>query len=406
MQSIPTITVLCGPIGAGVYFLKSWTEQRSIPVVPPLSGDTDLADAWATTLASHQDLGKSALAWLSRRTDRLAEDWGGRLAAMTPHDLVRLWQTHDLIADTAVSSVVARWLIERRVANERLTPQSLVKRLRTELLSDDNAGTHLVSALASLTPTEHWPALLLVPTTSSDPLTSLGKSIRILELWTTAVPLLAAAIVAPEDLVQTFLVQEQSSHSQAMVREGLVAVTGLDGGGLAERLAGQVAGGNVPTASIKRLQKEGVAEELAAPFMDAAQALAHPETPVHEDDARSAAERFLKDLLESLPETVGLFALNQRLEFKHGQSAAEVDFLAAQLKLVIELDGSYYHLTNPEAYRRDRRKDWQLQRHGYLVLRFLSDDVVQRLEEILDTIVAAVEFRRRFIQPGQDLEPS
>ncbi len=71
-----------------------------------------------------------------------------------------------------------------------------------------------------------------------------------------------------------------------------------------------------------------------------------------------------------------------------------MDLLAAPFRLVVELDGSYYHLRDSAAYRRDRRKDWELQRRGYLVLRFLSDDVVERLEEILDTILAAVELRR------------
>ena len=45
-------------------------------------------------------------------------------------------------------------------------------------------------------------------------------------------------------------------------------------------------------------------------------------------------------------------------------------------------------------YRRDRRKDLELQKHGYLVVRVLADDVVERLEEVMDTILAAVAFRR------------
>jgi very-short-patch-repair endonuclease len=48
---------------------------------------------------------------------------------------------------------------------------------------------------------------------------------------------------------------------------------------------------------------------------------------------------------------------------------------------------------NQDQYRRDRRKDWLYQRHGYLVLRFLAEDVVDDLESILATIVEAVAFR-------------
>ena len=44
-------------------------------------------------------------------------------------------------------------------------------------------------------------------------------------------------------------------------------------------------------------------------------------------------------------------------------------------------------LANPEAYRRDRRKDALLQENGYFVLRFLAEDVGKRLDLVLDTIV-------------------
>ena len=50
--------------------------------------------------------------------------------------------------------------------------------------------------------------------------------------------------------------------------------------------------------------------------------------------------------------------------------------------------------TDPEAFRRDRRKDLELQKQGYLVVRVLAEDVVERLEEVMDTILAAVAFRR------------
>ncbi|HJZ56059.1 MAG TPA: DUF559 domain-containing protein, partial [Gemmataceae bacterium] len=61
-------------------------------------------------------------------------------------------------------------------------------------------------------------------------------------------------------------------------------------------------------------------------------------------------------------------------------------------KVVVEVDGGHYHL-NPDQYRRDRHKDWLYQRHGYLVLRFLAEDVVDDLESILNTIVEAVALR-------------
>ncbi len=113
-----------------------------------------------------------------------------------------------------------------------------------------------------------------------------------------------------------------------------------------------------------------------------------------DDPARSAAERFLFEQLESLPETAGLFELNGTLDFRFGPTQwIEVDLVARSLKLAVEIDG-YHHFQDPEAYRRDRRKDLELQTHGYLVVRVLADDVVERFEEVKNTILATVAFRR------------
>ena len=65
-----------------------------------------------------------------------------------------------------------------------------------------------------------------------------------------------------------------------------------------------------------------------------------------------------------------------------------------KLALAVEIDG-YYHFQNADAYRRDRRKDFELQKQGFLVVRVLADDVVRRLEDVLDQILAAVASRRR-----------
>ncbi|MEI7892742.1 MAG: hypothetical protein WCI05_06600 [Myxococcales bacterium] len=46
--------------------------------------------------------------------------------------------------------------------------------------------------------------------------------------------------------------------------------------------------------------------------------------------------------------------------------AAEVDLLAQELRIAVEIDG-YYHFQGQAPYRRDRRKDFELQHRGYLV---------------------------------------
>ena len=106
--------------------------------------------------------------------------------------------------------------------------------------------------------------------------------------------------------------------------------------------------------------------------------------------ARSATEEFLFRRLETLAETRGRFVLNESLAIPFDQQGRlEVDLLCADARVAVELDGGQ-HLGDPEAYRRDRRKDQLLQEHGYFVLRFLAEDVGKCLEQVLDTILRVV----------------
>ena len=61
--------------------------------------------------------------------------------------------------------------------------------------------------------------------------------------------------------------------------------------------------------------------------------------------------------------------------------------------MAVELDGSQ-HLADPVAYRRDRRKDQLLQENGYLVLRFLAEDVGRELDLVLDAVIRALGYRQ------------
>jgi hypothetical protein len=147
------------------------------------------------------------------------------------------------------------------------------------------------------------------------------------------------------------------------------------------------------------LAASGLAEEVAEAFVTATRAVRNPTPEDVASDFRSVHEGFLYEQLESMHQTAGLFQPNRALDFRHGHLPAEGDLVCESLKLTIEVDGEHYHL-RPEQYRRDRRKDWLYQRHGYLVLRFLAEDVVGELEVILDTILEAVALRRASARPG------
>jgi very-short-patch-repair endonuclease len=107
--------------------------------------------------------------------------------------------------------------------------------------------------------------------------------------------------------------------------------------------------------------------------------------PPTEDDARSAAEAFLFAILNHRPQTRNRFRLNVSLDFHFGTRPAEGDLVATDARLVIEVDG-YYHFRGQEAYRRDRRKDAALQEHRWFVIRFLAEDVVCDVQNVVEQI--------------------
>lgn len=145
-------------------------------------------------------------------------------------------------------------------------------------------------------------------------------------------------------------------------------------------------------ASVRRLVRDGVDAPLARLFVHVAR---KPDPDAKGiERARSATEEFFYRRLESLTETAGRFQLNAQLPIPFdGWGNMEVDLLCLDTRLVVELDGGQ-HLANPDAYRRDRRKDALLQERGYFVLRFLAEDVGERLDMVLDTILRTLAHRR------------
>lgn len=142
-------------------------------------------------------------------------------------------------------------------------------------------------------------------------------------------------------------------------------------------------------ASVRRLIRDGVDAPLANLFVGATH------LPTDQARARSASEAFLFHSLQSLAETNGLFQLNRKLPIPFdGWSEMEVDLFCAELKLAIEIDGPQ-HLSDPVAYRRDRRKDALLQENGCHVLRFLAEDLGKHLDVTLDDIHRAIAHLRR-----------
>jgi len=141
-------------------------------------------------------------------------------------------------------------------------------------------------------------------------------------------------------------------------------------------------------ASVRRLVRDGVDSTLANLFVDVA--VVPPPNAEGANRARSASEAFLYRRLETLAATNGKFRLNSELPIPFdGWGRMEIDLLCASSRIAVELDGGQ-HLGDADAYRRDRRKDALLQENGYLILRFLAEDVGKHLDRVLDAILRAL----------------
>ena len=146
-------------------------------------------------------------------------------------------------------------------------------------------------------------------------------------------------------------------------------------------------------ASVRRLIRDGVDAPLANLFVHAARNPSPNAEGVAR--ARSATEAFFFRRLQSLPGTANRFRLNIDLAIPfEGSGRMEVDLIYSEARLIIELDGAQ-HLSDADAYRRDRRKDALLQENGYFVLRFLAEDVGKHLDRVLDMVLRTLAHQAR-----------
>jgi very-short-patch-repair endonuclease len=187
-----------------------------------------------------------------------------------------------------------------------------------------------------------------------------------------AIPSLAVAVSVSCEVMKAYLDTEPESHAKAFFREGLV---------------------DVEAGEIDPLTKDRTAPDPPPAAPDSAG-----------DHARSENERFLFAQLETRPQTAGLFVLNQKSDHRFGPKRLEIDLFSETYSIAIELDG-FHHFDDPEAYRRDRKKDLVLQRLGIFVLRFLADDVVSNLEQILATIDETIASQRSRLKGQKDRLP-
>ncbi len=364
---VPTVSVLVGPIGAGVGTWRRWAAASGRTTVVANRSLFPYAE-WVRSVADQVDLPAAAVHCLAQRAQCDPNELLAAWRAKTPADCERFWNNLAPNADDDLLRAAATLAVDQG-------SRTAVAAALSDL------GERIVPMIARIAPTANWPSVLFVAGSADDFLSVGPLAVK----WAMRVPALPIAVAVTTGVWDEFRTGAPDSRTKALLREGELWVPAIDAATVEQTLTEAGAAGS----AIAAVAAAGADAALLESALAAVRATAAPPANQTEDDrARSAAERFLLEFLESLPETAGRFELNATLDFKFGSRPAEVDLLCRSPRIAIELDG-YFHFLAPDGYRRDRTKDWELQRRGFVVLRFLAEDVIPQLESIRDRILEA-----------------
>jgi hypothetical protein len=365
---LPTVSVLVGPIGGGIRAWRRWVADTGRSVIVANGNLFPYAD-WVRIVAEQIDLPVAAVLCLAQRADRDPDEFLLAWRAKTAADRERFWSCLAPKPDDDLLRAVATLAVDQ---GSRITISAVLSSL----------GEKVVPMILRLAPSTKWPGIMFL-SRSTEEFLSTG---RVAMKWAMRVPALPVAIAVPAGVWDEFLITAPESRTKALLREGETPVPMIDAATFEHALTAAGAPGRTAAAVAADGADAAFLESAVAAVLATATS---PTTQAEDNRARSAAERFLFEFLESLPEAAGRFELNAVLDFRFGPRPAEVDLLCRSPRIAIELDG-YFHFLAPDGYRRDRTKDWELQRRGFVVLRFLAADVIPQLEMIRDRILDAL----------------
>ena len=176
-------------------------------------------------------------------------------------------------------------------------------------------------ALGELLAADRQPVLVLNPPTNSDEHAAaawIEQAASLLADLAIAQPRLSLCLLVEHDWLRIYLDKAAESRAKALVRESVVTIAARQPETSSERPRKDLGNtGSSPDQARARLVRRGAAARLLSLFDEAASAVdeLRPESsdPAKVDRARSAAERFLYERLEAMPETAGLFRLNETI---------------------------------------------------------------------------------------------
>lgn len=330
LQHVPTLSVLVGAPDAGDWVWASWHRRDSRKHwVASGSNAEVIFEQWLCSDAVESTVRVAVLDALAGQQSTSVVEMSARLSALGPQQLV------DLVDRASVSLDCWDGILRSGVGLRRTTGRDL-----------HDAFPRSVRSLSRLV---DLPSLLLSPANENDALELARLGIEIAE----AVPQLDTGLALSAPLLSRLKNDLRPGHLARFI-EGVVLL--------------RPAPGRFPKDELRTSVVEYDPVELA----------------------RSSAERELYHHLERRTKTRGLFSLNGCIAARSEGADVEIDFLCDRLKLAVEVDG-YHHFRDATAYRRDRRKDAELQLRGYVVVRVLAEDVSEQLEHVLETIDKVVD---------------
>ncbi len=371
----------------------AWRRTQGLPALSVLVGDRESArKVWSRFRGSESVVLQSPLdprrEWLRRLI--LENDWPARLASLDDRSGLDQPEREARLRSKGRAQLalyledhgcpLPEWLLETVLDWMEMSPANLETQLLRESREDVIDIQRALIQLEGVV----LPALLW----NVEGARSWESDLAVLIDLAAEVPVVDIGIAVTGSYLDEWL-SGPESRMRAMVREGRVELTSDQDEMEARTSLHSERGGEARAL----LAQWGAGEDVVASFECAVSASQGVSDVEGEERARSAAEAFLFRLLGMLPETAGRFELNGLVELPGEARQREIDLLDRERQVAIEVDG-YYHFQDPEAYRRDRRKDFALQRGGFLVLRFLADDVVVQLETVLATIREALPFGR------------
>ena len=380
-QAIPTLSVLQGKAIAARQLWTQWSKQTDrstgMGVYTSISA---LLETWLTAIAQHDDLRSRILQKVATLAHRPETELTAWLVHTSDYQRQLFWQQlAPLSEDAERLRVILDWLPARPSSEPPTKPLEL---------ADSSTVLASFAAVARLFPPSAVPGLLVLLPEDDRAAVALTALAQLVE----AVPQIPVALTLTIAQVQYLLNELPESRAKAMLRGGLIDVPSPELGNIRQRLSERGLDDEQLQPLLHLAETHGTTPDVLDTALTLLDPAHQPETAEAADVYRSQAEWFLFQYLEAKPTTTGRFQVNARLDIDFGGRPMEVDFLDNAAKIVIELDG-HYHFQSLDNYRRDRRKDRLLQQQEFLVLRFLSEDVVRDLEGILDAVDQALATR-------------